>query len=116
MLNFTVENIIMNKAEQIARVVDAGRASDILLLLEGESEYTSAEFEGAPADRELAKLWTIVHYHLRFVAEFGNCPETIMKDGKWLSPFPDEFSEWLKIGAPGIAKSELDNYLYDHPV
>lgn len=106
----------MNKTELIARIVDAGHASDILLLLEGESPYTSEAFEGAPEGRELAKLWTIAHYHLRFVAEFGNRTDTIMKDGKWLSAFPVEFAEWLKAGAPGIASSELDRYLCDHPL
>jgi hypothetical protein len=106
----------MNKTELIARIVDAGRASDIILLLEGESVYTSEEFEGAPAERELAKLWTIAQYHLRFIAEFGNRTDTILKDGKWLSAFPNEFSEWLKAGAPGIASCELDRYLRDHPL
>ncbi|WP_426318422.1 hypothetical protein [Pseudoduganella sp. R-43] len=106
----------MNKSDLIARAVNAGRAVDILLLLEGESAYTSEDFEGAPADRELAKLWTIAQYHLRFVSEFGNRVDTIMKDGKWVSAFPDEFAQWLNVGAPGIAISELNRYLHDHPL
>ena len=106
----------MSENELIARIVDAGHASEILLLLEGESPYTSKDFEGAPTDRELAKLWTIAPYYLRFVAEFGNRTDTIMKDGKWISAFPSEFEEWLKAGAPGIAESELDRYWRENPL
>lgn len=38
--SWPVEN--MNKAELIVRMIDAGRAGDLLLLLEGESAYTRA--------------------------------------------------------------------------
>jgi hypothetical protein len=106
----------MSKAELIKNMVDGGRTADLFLMLEGESPYTSDASEGAPRDSKLAKLWTAALYHLRFVAEFGNRSDSVMKDGKWLSAFPEEFSEWLEAGAPGITLDELEKYLRDNPL
>src|SRR5215207_1943207 len=106
----------MNRSELISRIVDSGRAPDLLLILEGESPYTSEDSEGAPSDPVLARLWMAALYHLRFVAEFGNRSDTVLKDGKWLSAFPNEFSEWLDTGSPGVTDGELTRYLQSNPL
>jgi hypothetical protein len=106
----------MNKTELIKNIVESGRAQDLLLMLEGESPYTNDESEGAPKDHALAKLWTAALYHLRFIAEFGNQQNTLMKDGKWVSAFPEEFSQWLEAGAPGIAIEEIVRYVKENPL
>jgi len=106
----------MNKSELIRNLVENGRALDLLRMLEGESPYTNEASEGAPKEPALAKLWMAALYHLRFVAEFGNRPDTVMKDGKWCSAFPKEFSEWIDAGAPGIVVEELERYLQDNPL
>jgi len=87
-----------------------------VLLLEGDSDFTSDESEGAPDDRQLARLWVAAIYHLHFVAEFGDEEELRCKDGKWLSPFPLEFRGWLDAGAPGIAMNDLQRYVEHHPL
>ena len=106
----------MTKAELITQLVSTGRAGDLLLMLEGESPYTNKNSEGAPADRLLGRLWTAALYHLRFVTECGDTDKTVMKDGKWLSPFPEEFSAWLNAGAPGISISDLERYVKENPL
>jgi hypothetical protein len=106
----------MNKSELIRKIVDGGRAPDLLLILEGESPYTSEDSVGAPHDPALARLWTATLYHLRFLAEFGNRSDTVLKDGRWLSAFPNEFSEWLNAGSPGVTDSELERYLRNNPL
>lgn len=106
----------LTKSELIERLVAAGRAADLVLLLEGDSAFTSDETEGAPDDRQLARLWIAAIYHLRFVAEFGDKKEPRCKEGKWLSPFPVEFGIWLDAGAPGIAMTDLEHYVEHHPL
>lgn len=106
----------MNRSELIRKIIDNGRAPDLLLILEGESQYTGEDSEGAPRDAVLAKLWMAALYHLRFVAEFGNRSDAVLKDGKWFSAFPDEFSEWLDAGSPGVTDGELKRYLQSNPL
>ena len=106
----------LEKMEMIQRILDAGRANDLLLLLEGESPHSESTISGFPLDRHLSSLCVIATYHLRFVAEFGNRIDTVKKDGKWLSPFPEKFAEWVSSGAPGITTNELESYLKAHPL
>lgn len=106
----------MTKSELITKIVAAGRAADLRAIMEGESSYTDESSDGAPRDQVLGRLWTIALYHLEFVAEFGNRSEGLMKNGKWLSPFPKEFSEWLDAGSPGISANDLEKYLHDNPI
>jgi len=106
----------MNKSKIIREIVDSGRAPDLLLIMEGESPYTSEDSEGAPHDPVLARLWMAALHHLRFVAEFGNRSDNVLKDGKWLSAFPNEFLDWLDAGSPGVTDGELTRYLQDNPL
>lgn len=108
--------MFVGKAELIEILVRTGRAADIVLLLEGESTLSNDQSEGAPKDRELAKLWTMALYHLRFVATYGVDASALLQDGKWLSPFPDEFQAWLQAGAPGISSTDLSRYLEVRPL
>lgn len=106
----------LEKIEMIQKIMDAGRAGDLLLLLEGESPYSESANAGFTFDRHLSSLCVIATYHLRFVSEFGNRTDTVKKDGKWLSPFPEKFAEWVSSGAPGITASELESYLQAYPL
>ena len=56
----------------IESLVRAGRATDIANMLEGESSFSNEDSEGAPGDRDLARLWTMAFYHLKFIAEFAS--------------------------------------------
>ncbi|HEY9105269.1 MAG TPA: hypothetical protein VIN58_01235 [Roseateles sp.] len=101
----------MTKIEAIQQLMTTGHVGDLLLMLEGDSPYSDEHSEGAPDDRQLARLWTAALYHLRFVAEFGPSAERQFKQGKWLSAFPAEFSEWLQAGAPGVSMADLERCL-----
>lgn len=104
------------KANSIWRLVSAGKAGDVLALMEGDSPYTTEVSEGAPVDRALGRIWMGALHHLRFVAEFGQNAKPQIKDGRAESPFPDLFEEWLEADAPGIGEADLDSYLRDHPI
>nr|WP_298165094.1 hypothetical protein [uncultured Pseudomonas sp.] len=106
----------MGKVEAIKMLVSGGRAKDVLDLLEGESSYISDASEGVPQEPELRRLWIVTVHHLRFVSDFGNSAIEGEKDGKHLTPFPDEFERWLSVGAPGIAPEDIDSLLRNHPV
>lgn len=106
----------MEKVEAIRRLISAGRAKDVLAFVEGDSPYISNECEGAPQEPEFRRLWILVVHHLRFVSACGaNSPRNI-KDGKYLTDFPQEFDRWLQVGAPGISCGDLAAYLKDYPL
>lgn len=106
----------MGKIEAIKMLVSIGRAKDVLDLLEGESSYISDASEGVPQEPELRRLWIVTVHHLRFVSDFGNSAIEGERDGKHLTPFPDEFESWLNAGAPGIASKDIDSLLRSRPV
>jgi hypothetical protein len=84
-------------------------------MLEGTSEFLSPLSTGVPDQDAERKAWIMSLYHLRFLADFGE-QETVEKDGRLLTPFPDDFECWLRMGAPGIAKEDLEAYLSHHPI
>lgn len=106
----------IDKAEVIRQLLAAGRERHVLQLMEGESEYTTSDSEGAPLDQRMARLWMAALYHLRFVSEFGVQSGTRTVEGRSESAFPEQFAEWLEAGAVGIGASDLGAYLADHPL
>jgi hypothetical protein len=98
----------MNKVAAIRLLMDNGLARDVLELIEGESEFTSDESSGVPDHPDLKKLWVISVHHLRFVVEFGQGETSAVKGGKFRTPFPREFEQWLQAGAPGVASADVD--------
>ncbi|MFZ6655393.1 hypothetical protein [Undibacterium sp. TJN19] len=106
----------MEKIELIKKMLENGRALDLLMIMEGESSYNSPNSEGSPTDRELGTLWVMTIHHLRFVAEFGNKSGSLRKDGKWFNSFPEDFSAWLEAGAPGVSEFDLSQYVLENPL
>ncbi|QHD07196.1 hypothetical protein PspR76_16270 [Pseudomonas sp. R76] len=106
----------MEKVEAIRQLVNVGRARDVLAFVEGDSSYVTSESVGAPQELEYRRLWILVVHHLRFVSKYGAHSSGIMKDGKYLTAFPQEFDRWLQIGAPGVSSGDLDMYLKDFPL
>lgn len=106
----------MEKTEIIRRLIDAGRARDVLEFVEGDSPYISETSPGAPQEPELRRLWILVVHHLRFISEFGILAVREYKDGRCLTAFPDEFEQWLQVGAPGISNDDIGAFLRDHPL
>ena len=98
----------MNKRSIIGSLVATGRASELLAVLEGDSDLSDPTASGAPEDRELARLWIAAQYHLRFVSKFGEYSPPQKVDGKLLSSFPEEFERWVEAGAPGITALEFE--------
>ncbi|WP_139199131.1 hypothetical protein [Pseudomonas panipatensis] len=106
----------MGKVEAIKALISFGRVQDVLAFVEGDSIYISAASEGAPQSPELRRIWIMVVHHLRFISEFGNTPDKKFKDGKYLSPYPEEFEQWLDEGVPGIAEEDIQRYLEQNPL
>ena len=61
----------MKKSEIIKKMMESGRAGDLLDFVEGDSVYISDASEGAPQNPELRRIWVLIVHHLRFVSEFG---------------------------------------------
>ena len=105
----------MKKSEIIKKMMESGRAGDVLDFVEGDSVYISDASEGAPQNPELRRIWVLIVHHLRFVSEFGEVKDVQLKNGKYFSPNFDAFDKWLKEGAPGVAYEDLVAYLKDNP-
>lgn len=99
----------------VRKLVETGRAQDILDLLEGESEYTSPEYWSFSLIGEHGRAYMMAIHYLRFVAEFGLAREVMIEDGNVRRAYPDDFDHWLQLGAPGIIANEFNDYLKAKP-
>lgn len=106
----------MDTITAIKKMVERGRSSDLLDLMQGESPYTSADSELILNGLEEKQPWRMALEHLKFIVEFGNVEGVVEKDSKFYSAYPEEFQQWLSIGAPGLVKSDLEEYLKANPV
>lgn len=106
----------MNKAIAIAKIISNGRAPDLLLLMEGESIYTHPSSELVLNNLVESKLWRMALEHVRFICEFGKESGIVKKGDRIYSAYPEEFNEWLTLGAPGLVESDLRAYLNGNPV
>lgn len=95
--------------DSILKLIDSGKAGDLLDLLLGDS---SLRVSAAPSflgdDEKYSYLMTVEH--LRFVSKYGSGKSPIKEGGKIYFAHPDYFAQWLDFGAPGIAQEDLDNY------
>ena len=67
-------------------------------------------------DAELVKIILCATRHLKFVVKYGENQKFVMEGKIMNSPSPEKFEKWIKLGAPGIVKEDLDNYLHDNPL
>ncbi|NVZ30005.1 hypothetical protein [Pseudomonas gingeri] len=102
----------MNKIETIRCLMASGRSKEVLGLVEGVSDW--------PLEREQAqdarRLRILVVHHLRFVSEFGSSSSGCYKGKRYLTPFPQDFEQWLLSGAPEVLLEDLEALLVDHPL
>jgi hypothetical protein len=113
----------------IPKLVQAGRAGDLYAILIGASPYSVPESEsGRDESGDVTnaddyqtlfrnhQLWTLASHHLAFVAKYGERESGVWDGGKYLSPFPIEFGQWVENGCPGLCEASLLRYLAVHPL
>jgi hypothetical protein len=94
----------------ILRLLEKGKASDLLDLLLGDSPYhVTGEVEFASNDERDAYLMTIEH--LRFVSKYGAQAGPIKENGRVYFAYPDYFERWFQLGTPGLTQEDLLSYL-----
>lgn len=102
--------------EIIRYLLEKGRAKELRDIMFGESEFTSPESELKLNGWEEKKAWRMAFAHVEFVSKYGNEKTLVKEDGKIYSAYPDEFNEWLNLGAPGIPWQDLFAYLEKNPI
>jgi hypothetical protein len=102
--------------EVLRNLLEKGRASDLLALLKGESKYNTDTGDDLPLDSGSSKVWRMAIAHVEFVSKFGLDKQRAEEGSKFYSAYPDDFEEWLSLGAPGITQEEIDLYLKENPM
>lgn len=113
----------------VPKLVHAGRAGDLYAILIGASPYSVTESDSGRAESgEVAnaeeyqallrnhQLWTLASHHLDFVTKYGDTQSGVWEGGKYISPFPIEFAQWVENGCPGLSETSLMRYLSVHPL
>lgn len=106
----------MIDGEIIKAMLLAGRVSDLLDLMEGESEFTGEGVENMPKTEEEKVARGQALDHVRFIKKYGFDKEKVIEGTMVYSSRPEGFDEWLILGAPGIEPSELNAYLEVYPL
>ena len=106
----------MIDVEIIKAMLSEGRVSDLLDLMEGESEFTGDGVENMPKTEEEKVARGRALDHVRFIAEYGFDKDKVVDGNMVYSSRPKGFAEWLILGAPGIEPSELEAYLEKYPL
>ena len=103
------------KIEHIRRLVDAGFAGELRLVLAGASAYNSPVPENDVvyppefADGEGGMhVMTWVMAHLEFISKFGTTVDHMSRGSRNYFAHPTEYELWLSCGAPGVWKDELE--------
>lgn len=96
--------------ETILKLLDAGKASDLVDLILGDSPYrVSGEAVFASNDARDACVMTIEH--LRFVSKYGAQPGPVKEGSRVYFAYPDYFEMWFQLGTPGLTQDDLLSYL-----
>jgi hypothetical protein len=97
--------------QKILALVQQGKSSDLLDLVLGESRHSRSD-AGCylVTGIEAKELHAAAISHLRFLSEFGNAESPVRHNNRLHFAFPEEFSQWLELGAPGLPTADLDRY------
>jgi hypothetical protein len=69
-----------------------------------------------PQTREEKMAMGLALHHVKFVQKYGSAVDRVVEGNKVFCSRPEEFDEWLRIGAPGVVPSELERYLVENPL
>jgi hypothetical protein len=101
---------------EIVKRMLAERPSDLLDLIEGDSEYCISEPINTPKDLDESYILRMACGHVWFVSEFGLKAQEAEKDGKYYSAYPDYFNQWLSLGCLALDGDSLSTYLKENPL
>ena len=100
----------------VKALVDNGRAEDLRKLMEGESKYSSHNYELNFENMEISKVWRMALEHIRFVSRFGLNIEKAEVENHFYSAYPEDFKNWLQIGVPGLPLEDFQSYVEENPI
>ncbi|MFZ6747113.1 hypothetical protein ACO0LC_28170 [Undibacterium sp. JH2W] len=100
----------------IRKLLENGRAQDLLSLMNGESKYSSESSENLPSSKEEVNTYWMAIEHVTFVLKYGFNIKKVQDGTQFYSACPDYFEKWLTDGCPGIVNNDLNNYLKDNPI
>lgn len=95
------------KAELVTRLMDRGSYRKLCELLLGISNENIGRAFDDPPPLEVVKIISAVRSHLQFLDRYGEGRAHVIENGVHHFAFPDEFSRWLEIDAPGLTIEEL---------
>lgn len=92
------------------------RPSDLLDLVEGDSEYCKGQPCNIPQNSDESYILRMACEHIWFVSEFGLEDQKAKRDGKYYSAYPDYFNQWLSLGCLALDGDYLSAYLKENPL
>jgi hypothetical protein len=92
------------------------RISDLIRLMEGESEFSSDSECNIPESRDELYAYNMALQHVRFVERYGLDANHVVAEGKTYESYPGYFQDWLNNGCKGIEESEIEKYLKTKPI
>jgi hypothetical protein len=99
------------KVEMINSLLESGHEKELYELLTAVSTFNRKKQpergSGLPPI-ELTKLVGMVREHLLFISRHGVGKSHVIEDGRHSFAYPDKFSEWLNLDAPGIYDDDLE--------
>ncbi len=103
-------------SEVIKELVAGGRASDLLKILMGMTEFNLPSSSKEPMTDVGQRQWQMALQHLQFVSKYGLDVSEVNDKGKQYFAYPKEFDQWLDSGHPGVEKQEIIDYLRANPM
>ena len=103
-------------SEMIKKLLACGRASDLLEILMGMSEFNLPSSSKESMTDDGQRLWQMALLHLQFVSDYGMDASEFNDKGKQHFAYPREFDQWLVSGHPGVEKQEIIDYLDANPI
>lgn len=100
----------------INELVASGRASDLLAILMGMSEFNLPSSSKEPMTDKEQRQWQMALLHLQFINEYGLGVSEVNDEGKQHFAYPKEFGQWLDAGHPGVEEKEIIDYLRANPM
>jgi hypothetical protein len=101
----------MEKSELAVALMKAGKAAELLELLQGLSVFSkpphSQELSSKSPPLHLTRCVNAARNHLRFVSKFGTEHTHVVEGDMHHFSSQQKFEQWLAADAPGISITEL---------
>ena len=98
----------MEKIDIIREIISKEQYQSLYELVQGISEYNVNYDSSIKMTDSQERAWQMALAHLRFLSKYGKLSIWVEENGKRYFSYPEEFEEWLTMGAPGVTKEELE--------